>query len=75
MSTGQLLLSSPSFLDIERLRTGLSLVWCAKVKQKRNLLNTSEKEKKKKAGVPVKSHRYKHETNKHKEHNGLGTLD
>lgn len=61
MSTGQLLLSSPSFLDTERLRTGLSLVWCAKVKQK----NKSFKHQwKRKAGVPVTSHRYTHETNK-----------
>lgn len=50
MSTGQLLLSSPSFLDIARLRTGLSLVWCAKTKNKKSFKH----QWKTKAGVPVK---------------------
>lgn len=46
MSTGQLLLSSPSFLDIARLRTGLSLVWRAKLKQKkRKIFQTPVKNK------------------------------
>lgn len=47
MSTGQLPLSSPPFLDIARLRTSLSLVWCAKLKKQTN------KQKKKIFQTPV----------------------
>lgn len=61
MSTGHLI-SLPSFLDITRLRTGLSLVWCPKTKE---ISNISEKQK---AGFPVQFTR-KHKT----EHNSLGT--
>lgn len=50
-----------------RLRTGLSSVWCFKQKKS---LKTPVKNK---GRCPCLSHRYKHETNKHKEHNSLGT--
>lgn len=68
MSTGQLPLSSPSFLDIARLRTGLSLVWCAKRKQEQKNFQTPVK---KKGRCPCQKSQT--QTNKHKEHNGLGT--
>lgn len=71
MSTGQLPLSSPPVLDIARLRTSLSLVWCAKLKKtnKKNLSNTNDQKQRQ---VSLFKSQIK-TWNKHKEHNSLGT--
>lgn len=65
MSTGQLPLSSPSFLDIARLRTGLSLVLSVLNKTKQTKKKSSFKHQwpETKASFPVKVTDENHETN------------